>query len=219
MTTRPTQCTHLLAPHLVRTEKFLCALAAAPYILEASWATNSAAAKRLLRRFTPDLKFESLRLYFIPAEAKFPLHDANAEAKYDMKLDEALERAKQLRGTLLIGKIFYVTPKTKVDFRLLKSVVTTHGGQVSSLLQSSFGDSSPLIFASCSQLMQHSPTVRSLNGSVNRYVISCPEDVSIWRPLASQNIPIFTQEFLLIGVLKQELDWDNRNLRVPGSVP
>jgi hypothetical protein len=51
-----------------------------------------------------------------------------------MKLDEALERAKQLRGTLFIGKIFYVTPKTKVDFKLLKSVVTTHGGQVGSLL-------------------------------------------------------------------------------------
>jgi hypothetical protein len=54
MTTRPTQCTHLLAPHLVRTEKFLCALATAPYILEASWATNSASAKRLLRRSTSD---------------------------------------------------------------------------------------------------------------------------------------------------------------------
>lgn len=66
--------------------------------------------------------------------------------------------------------------------------------------------------------MPQSPTVRSLKGHTDRYVISCPEDISIWRPLVAQNIPIFTQEFLLIGVLKQELDWDNRDLRVPGSV-
>ncbi|XP_006464077.1 hypothetical protein AGABI2DRAFT_180183 [Agaricus bisporus var. bisporus H97] len=176
MTTRPTQCTHLLAPQLVRTEKFLCALATAPYILEASWATKSASAKQLL------------------PEANFLLRDEKAEVKYGMKLEEALERARQLRGTLFIDKIFYVTPKTKVDFKLLKSVVTTHGGQ----------------------LMPQSPTVRSLKGHTDRYVISCPEDISIWRPLVAQNIPIFTQEFLLIGVLKQELDWDNRDLRVPG---
>lgn len=66
------------------------------------------------------------------AEANFLLRDEKAEVKYGMKLEEALERARQLRGTLFIDKIFYVTPKTKVDFKLLKSVVTTHGGQVSS---------------------------------------------------------------------------------------
>ena len=52
MTTKPTECTHLLASHLVRTEKFLCALAAAPFILSEEWALESAAAKRLLREST-----------------------------------------------------------------------------------------------------------------------------------------------------------------------
>lgn len=51
MTTRPSECTHLLCPHLVRTEKFLCALARAPFILSAKWGTASAAAKMLLRSF------------------------------------------------------------------------------------------------------------------------------------------------------------------------
>ena len=51
MTTRPSECTHLLCPHLVRTEKFLCALTRAPFILSAKWATASAAAKKLLRSF------------------------------------------------------------------------------------------------------------------------------------------------------------------------
>lgn len=50
MTTRAAECTHILAPALVRTEKFLCALAVAPFILTEAWATESAAAKRLLGR-------------------------------------------------------------------------------------------------------------------------------------------------------------------------
>ena len=51
MTSRPSECTHLLAPQLVRTEKFLCALVVAPFILTEKWATRSAAAKKLLRAF------------------------------------------------------------------------------------------------------------------------------------------------------------------------
>jgi len=33
-----------------------------------------------------------------------------------------------------------------------------------------------------------------------------------------QGIPIFTHEFLLIGVLKQELEWDLKDFRVPESL-
>ena len=51
MTSRPSECTHLLAPQLVRTEKFLCAMAVAPFILTEKWATRSAAVKKLLRAY------------------------------------------------------------------------------------------------------------------------------------------------------------------------
>jgi len=50
---RPAECTHLLVPQLVRTEKFLCAMAVAPFILKEEWALESAAAKYLLRTFYP----------------------------------------------------------------------------------------------------------------------------------------------------------------------
>ncbi len=48
MPERASDCTHLIAPHIVRTEKFLCALTAAPHIVTEKWATDSAAAKKLL---------------------------------------------------------------------------------------------------------------------------------------------------------------------------
>ena len=64
MTSRPSECTHLLAPQLVRTEKFLCALVVAPFILTEKWATRSAAAKKLLRAFFFFFFFFTSRLYF-----------------------------------------------------------------------------------------------------------------------------------------------------------
>jgi len=49
MSTKFSQCTHLIAPSLVRTEKFLCALAFAPVILQEAWAVKSVQVKQLLR--------------------------------------------------------------------------------------------------------------------------------------------------------------------------
>ena len=48
--TKPIECTHLLVRSVVRTEKFLCAMAVAPYILSEKWAVMSAANKKLLRK-------------------------------------------------------------------------------------------------------------------------------------------------------------------------
>ena len=52
-TTKPSECTHLVARSLVRTEKFLCAIARAPYILSEKWLVASYAAKQLLRAPPP----------------------------------------------------------------------------------------------------------------------------------------------------------------------
>ena len=51
MTTKPSECTHLIARNVVRTEKFLCAISVAPFVLSESWALQSAVAKMLLRQF------------------------------------------------------------------------------------------------------------------------------------------------------------------------
>lgn len=47
--TKPSECTHLLVRSVVRTEKFLCAMAVAPHVLSEKWAIMSAANKKLLR--------------------------------------------------------------------------------------------------------------------------------------------------------------------------
>ena len=70
-------------------------------------------------------------MFFFLAEKDFALHDSAGENKYGVNLTESLRRAKELGGKLLAGQTFYVTPKTNVDTKLLKSVVTACGGQVS----------------------------------------------------------------------------------------
>ena len=59
-TSKPLECTHLVARSLVRTEKFLCAIARAPYILSEKWLVASYAAKQLLRAPPPPLSLSAL---------------------------------------------------------------------------------------------------------------------------------------------------------------
>ncbi|KAI0699877.1 hypothetical protein C8T65DRAFT_580765 [Cerioporus squamosus] len=174
--TKPSECTHLLVKSVVRTEKFLCAMAVAPYVLGEKWARMSAFNRKLL------------------PEDEYAIKDEETENKYHFNLADALKRAKQNAGKLFGGITFYVTPKVPVDSKLLKNVVAANGGQLST----------------------QTPTVRILAGHDNRFVISCPEDVSVWRPLA-QHHKIYTQELILTSALRQEIDWDEEAYFVPGS--
>jgi len=80
-----------------------------------------------------------------------------------------------------------VTPRVPVDTKLLKNVVSACGGQLTTQTPSA-------------RIIQANPSVR--------HVISCQEDLSIWRSIAAQGIKIYSQELLLTGALKQEIEWD-----------
>lgn len=66
------------------------------------------------------------------------------------------------------------------------------------------------------QITTTQANLRNLNARPNRYVISCPEDEGIWKPLLPQH-KIYSQEFVLTGALKQEAEWNNTELMVPGT--
>ncbi|KAI0344360.1 hypothetical protein BDW22DRAFT_1355739 [Trametopsis cervina] len=111
-TTKASECTHLVARSVVRTEKFLCAMAVAAHIVTDKWIETCVSKKMVM-----------------PPEA-FPLNDYENEKKYGFKLAEAVKRSKAQKGKLFEGKVFYVTPKVPVDAKLLKNVVTAGGGQI-----------------------------------------------------------------------------------------
>ena len=127
---RPDECTHLIVKTIVRTEKFLCAMAVAPAVVTERWVRDSIAAKKLLGTWL--LHFISTALQSVhTATHKYMLVDPVKEKQWQFILADALKRAKENKGQLFAGKIFYVTNKVPLDKKLLKNIVSAHGGQVS----------------------------------------------------------------------------------------
>ncbi len=144
-----------------------------------------------------------LLVLFNIAEEDYLLEDQTNERKYNFQLSDAVAKAKTLKGQLFAKRTFYVTAKVSVDHKLLKNVITAFGGQVRLVFLQR------VVFDICLQISTQTPTIRVLKSSSNRHVISCAEDISIWRPIAQQ-FPVYTQELVLTGALKQEVEWDNK---------
>ncbi|KAJ7503100.1 BRCT domain-containing protein [Mycena galericulata] len=178
VTNRATECTHLIVPGLVRTEKFLCALAGAPYILTTAWALDSAEAGKLL------------------PEDDYLLTDAAGERKHNVKLDDTLKRAKALRGTLFKDKVFYITEKVKPSRAMIQNIIQANGGQA---------------------ITNQRPSLRILETHPNRHVISSAEDSALWQQIATV-YPVYTSELILMGALRQWVNYKDAAFKVKGSV-
>ncbi|KAG8940759.1 hypothetical protein FRC03_005125, partial [Tulasnella sp. 419] len=103
------ECTHLIAKSIVRTLKFMCALARGVHIVSPDWVRQSATSKRLLD------------------ETDFQLQDPAGEKKYNFKLSESLARARLRR--IFKSHIFYVTPNVQTDKNILRDIVACNGGE------------------------------------------------------------------------------------------
>lgn len=156
------------------------------------WQTSSCVPKFSLNILVADRTPPSF-----PAENDYFLSDAAAEQKWAFKFADAMARAKKSEGgpSLFKQMTFYVTPKVSVDTKLFKNVVSAGGGQVQTSTM---------------------PTARILKGKAHRYVISCPEDKAIWRPLVQEGFKVYSPELVLRGALRQEIEWENEECLVAG---
>ena len=111
ITQQPTNCTHLASPHIVRTQKFICALAHAPVILSTDFVDQCLAMNKRL-----------------PAE-EFPLNDTEGENRLGFKIADALKRAETNKGRLLHGYSIYCTENIHGGFDTYKSIIEINGGK------------------------------------------------------------------------------------------
>ncbi|PTB77772.1 BRCT domain-containing protein [Trichoderma longibrachiatum ATCC 18648] len=88
-------CDYLAAPHVVRTVKFLCALARGPTVISSTFID------------------QILDTGKIPDVSKFTLKDTEAEAKFNIDLEQSVARAKSHRGKLLRNVGIYCTDKVR----------------------------------------------------------------------------------------------------------
>ncbi|KAF7289269.1 hypothetical protein MIND_01388500 [Mycena indigotica] len=168
VTNKTAECTHLVTTGVVRTEKFLCALAVAPVIVNEAWATESAAANEIL-----DV-------------SDYLIRDEEGERRYEFRLEEALNRARVLRGTLFKDHIFFMTPGSFNNLDLIRSVIQANGGQFNSVRQ---------------------PTLRQLESDpAHRHLVSSEAESDLWKTLG---ITVYKTEMILAAAMKQQVDWKN----------
>ncbi|KAJ5596666.1 hypothetical protein N7450_003124 [Penicillium hetheringtonii] len=105
------RCTHLAAPTILRTTKFVNALAYSPAITSVDFVTSCLEQDKLL-----DPK-------------DFPLVDKANEAKFKFSLAKAADNAKKNKNKLLKGYRIYCVDDIRGGFEAFKSIVDTNGGE------------------------------------------------------------------------------------------
>ncbi|KAF2857988.1 hypothetical protein K470DRAFT_252206 [Piedraia hortae CBS 480.64] len=110
LTQDPRDVDVLVAPKILRTRKFVAALACAPLVVETSYLDNALERNQLTKN--PPL-----------------LVDVASEQRLGFKLSEALQRAKANQRRLFRGWTIYVTEKVPGGFETYKEIITLNGGE------------------------------------------------------------------------------------------
>ncbi|PYH42109.1 DNA repair protein Rtt107 [Aspergillus saccharolyticus JOP 1030-1] len=105
------KCSHLAAPSILRTPKFVNALAYGPVIMNIEFITQCLKQNALLD----------------PAD--YALQDNASEEKYGFKLEDARANAKANKNKLLHGYQIYCVETIRGGFDAFKSIVDANGGQ------------------------------------------------------------------------------------------
>lgn len=102
-------CDYLAAPHIVRTVKFLCALARGPSVISSTFIDRA------------------LDTGSLPDVDDFILRDRETENKFNFKLEQSVARAKAHRGRLLSGIPIYCTDKIRNGPQSYQSIAEANG--------------------------------------------------------------------------------------------
>ncbi|KAG8688659.1 hypothetical protein FRC11_005011, partial [Ceratobasidium sp. 423] len=120
-------------------------------------------------------------------ESQYQLSDPDNEKRYGMTLSKSLRRIKANNGKLLAGHTFFVTDKVGVEFKSMQRVIESSGGVAK---------------------LEPKPTKKKIgNDMKHNHVISSQEAKPSWQALIKEDIPIYSKEFILNGILRQDLNW------------
>ncbi|KAI5251110.1 hypothetical protein E4T42_04593, partial [Aureobasidium subglaciale] len=110
ITTEPSECSLLCAPRILRTKKFIAALAKSPFVVNIGYLDSALANETL-----PDLDDHLLK-------------DDEAEQRLGFLMDDALDRADMNKNHLLHGWTIFITEKVPGGFETYKEIISINGG-------------------------------------------------------------------------------------------
>lgn len=105
-------CTHLVAPKITRTVKFLSAVSICKFLVAPTWVDDSSDAKNFLD------------------ETNYTLVDPESEELFGFKLKRSLKRAQTRQ--VCKGLHFHVTPSILPAPNAMKEIIECAGGKISS---------------------------------------------------------------------------------------
>ncbi|KAI7492862.1 hypothetical protein KC367_g8956 [Hortaea werneckii] len=111
LTDKPEAVDILVAPRILRTKKFVAALASAPLVVDSKYLDTA------------------LKQGKLPSKPSL-LHDRETEDRLGFRLSEALDRARTNRHKLLAGWTVFVTKDIQGGFETYKEIVRVNGGDV-----------------------------------------------------------------------------------------
>lgn len=193
VTQDPTHCTHLASPSILRTKKFVCALAHAPIVISSEYVVDCLAKDE---RLEPE---------------DYLLNDPAGEKRLGFNLGEAVDRAKNHRGRLLRGMLIYCTEPVKGGFDTYKAIIESNGGKC--LLYKARAGSATASRAT-GQDEDHDGMTEDEPGYIYLLSGTSPGEVALWSKFRSMvqgmgNLPrIVEPEWLLDTALRQQLRWD-----------
>ena len=199
LTQDPKDVQILVAPKILRTRKFVCALACAPTVVDSKYLDTALKQNKLIQN--PAL-----------------LQDHETEERFGFQLATALERAKVNNRKLLRGWSIFVTKDIQGGFDTFKDIITLNGGSVL-LYQGRTGVQIP------KRRLRDDPEAGSESQHQggedefdNVYLISSAgeAEVKLWktfRDLARKQdlqARIVKTDWLLNAAMGQEVKWDER---------
>ncbi|XP_071955134.1 PAX-interacting protein 1-like isoform X2 [Antedon mediterranea] len=134
---------------------------------------------------------ESYKSRYILDETNFVLADKEAEVTFNFNLKESMMRSKHCK--LFQNLIFYLTPGVKPGIDMMRDIIESAGGRVLISRPS----------------LKNIMVIRKNIASTAFIVVTCDNDLPSCRDLFNDHIEIHNAEFILTGVLKQQLDFNS----------
>lgn len=189
----PSNCTHLAAPSMIRTQKFVTALAYAPVVVSSEFL---------------DYCVEKGE---VPPAEKYHLQDPETEGRLGIKLKDSLANAKRNERRLLSGISVYCTPNVHGGVETYKAIVEANGGNCMPF-RARHGALTSKNTAAANNGVEEKD-----HGSQYVYLLSgdTREDTKLWpkfRHMAQENglvARIVKTEWILDVAMSQELRWQD----------
>ncbi|KAG8625891.1 hypothetical protein KVT40_006292 [Elsinoe batatas] len=212
LVTDPSQCDLMVAPKLLRTRKFVTAIANAPFIVHTRYLDYV------------------LKHKLLPADVvDYRLEDKEGEARLGITLNNAQIRASDNNHRLLRGWTIYVTDKVNGGYETYADIITTNGGK-SVPYRGRSGVTVPKRRLLYNDDPEAGAESQNQGGDIETdfvYLVSgtSDEEVKMWplfRKLAdkySLEARIVKTDWLLNLAMEQRVMWDERFEQAEENVP